>query len=91
MRHIARYCQRCRAARLHVKYPTVKVGFGLFLTLITAGIFLPVWLLLFLVDMIRPYRCERCGSRNKIEILPIPESTTKETPNPDMSPDRPAQ
>jgi len=34
---------------------------GLLLTLLTAGLFLPIWLLIDVLGVLRPYKCQTCG------------------------------
>ena len=54
------YCKQCDGMTLHQK-SVFGVGWGLLLTLITGGFFLPFWILLAIVDSARPYRCVFCS------------------------------
>jgi hypothetical protein len=55
------YCQKCKAYRLHAR-ERFGDGWGLLLSLLTCGLFLPLWLLLvFIQHFTDPYRCQTCG------------------------------
>jgi hypothetical protein len=56
------YCRPCRRFTFHSK-GTLGLVWGALLTLLTAGTFLPVWLLLALWGA---YRCQRCGQARAI-------------------------
>jgi hypothetical protein len=36
---------------------------GCFLTILTGGLFLPVWILIDLCNLLTRYRCQTCGSK----------------------------
>lgn len=55
-----RHCKTCGRKTLHAK-ATFSTGWGCFLTVITAGLFIPVWLLMGLFEAFRPWRCQACG------------------------------
>jgi len=55
-----RYCKTCQKKTLHAR-ATFSGGWGIFLTIITAGLFLPVWLLIALIQAFSPWRCQVCG------------------------------
>jgi hypothetical protein len=55
-----RYCSLCGRYTLHAK-DTFSGGMGCVLTLLTAGLFLPIWLLIMLVEAFKPWRCQFCG------------------------------
>ena len=55
-----RFCKYCRRNTIHSR-EQFGTGLGCLLTLLTAGLFLPVWLLIWLVQSQRPLRCELCG------------------------------
>jgi hypothetical protein len=66
MKQRRRYCWACQTKTLHAKN-VLGLGWGLLLTLLTAGVFLPVWLLLSLFSAIFiPYRCQDCGKAKVI-------------------------
>ncbi|MBN2492221.1 MAG: zinc ribbon domain-containing protein [Planctomycetes bacterium] len=54
-----RHCAACGERTLHQK-TVFGAGWGLALTLITGGLFLPIWLLLVIVDAAKPYVCVLC-------------------------------
>ena len=61
MRQKRRYCRSCKAKTLHARN-VLGTGWGLLLTLFTAGLFLPVWFLLSVFGAIFiPDRCQQCG------------------------------
>jgi hypothetical protein len=56
-----RWCKLCGRKTLHARR-TFGLGWGLFLTLITAGLFIPVWLLIKVYEAIAvAWRCQACG------------------------------
>lgn len=55
-----RKCRTCNRKTLHARQ-TFSAGWGVFLSLITAGLFLPVWLLIGVAEAFRPWRCQACG------------------------------
>lgn len=56
-----RYCRACQRKTLHGKN-VLGLGWGLLLTILTAGLFLPIWLILGLWNAVFvPYRCQQCG------------------------------
>lgn len=56
-------CRECGRRTLHAK-ETFSDGWGCVLTLMTGGLFLPIWFLLALLAALRPWRCQTCGSTN---------------------------
>jgi membrane glycosyltransferase len=58
-------CKQCARRTLHQK-ETFSGALGCFFTLITAGLFLPFWLLADMAGLFRPYRCQTCGSAHRI-------------------------
>lgn len=60
MKQIRRYCKSCGEKTLFGKH-CFGMGWGCLLTILTAGLFIPLWLLLGVMDMFKPYRCQRCG------------------------------
>ena len=56
-----RYCRSCGRKTRHAKN-VLGLGWGLLLTILTAGLFLPVWLIVGLLNAVFvPYRCQHCG------------------------------
>lgn len=45
---------------LHAK-ERFSFGMGLLLTLLTAGLFIPIWLLIDVLGFVRPHKCQTCG------------------------------
>ena len=56
-------CKVCQKPTLHQKNQ-FSGGMGCLLTILTAGLFLPIWLLADIFDIFHPYRCQTCGSKN---------------------------
>lgn len=58
----SRQCKQCGQKTLHMKQ-SMSTGMGLLLTVITAGLFLLLWIpyLVFVLPF-RPFRCQICGS-----------------------------
>jgi hypothetical protein len=54
------YCKDCQANRLGEKQATSHV-LHLILTVLTVGLWLPVWLLVSFINGIARYRCPVCG------------------------------
>lgn len=59
------YCKQCGGMTLHQK-SVFGIGWGLFLTAITGGFFIPFWILLAIVDSARPYRCLLCTGPGRV-------------------------
>ena len=55
-----RDCKLCGRKTLHAKN-RFSSGWGCFLTIITAGLFLIPWLLLGVLEAFQPWRCQNCG------------------------------
>ena len=62
MRQKQRHCKTCGKATLFAK-DTFSDGWGCLLTILTAGLFLPVWILLAVMDRVKPWRCQVCGGK----------------------------
>lgn len=58
---VSRHCKQCGHKTLHEKQ-SMSTGMGLLLTIITAGLFLLLWIpyLMFWLPF-RPFRCQTCG------------------------------
>ena len=60
-----RTCPICGRKTLHVQAQSIGDGFGCLLMILTAGLFLPVWFVLILIDALsQPWRCQTCGQSN---------------------------
>lgn len=61
MSQVSRYCSNCDRKTLHAKQQ-LSGGMGCLLTILTGGLFLPLWLIYsMLVLPFRPFRCQTCG------------------------------
>lgn len=60
IRQTQKRCRTCGRLTLHQK-ETFSAALGCLGTLLTAGLFLPFWLLADLAGIIRPWRCQACG------------------------------
>ncbi len=57
----SKWCRRCEGYTLHVRN-TFSGGWGCLLTILTAGLFLPIWLLIGIFEMLfARYHCQQCG------------------------------
>jgi hypothetical protein len=57
----SKWCGGCRRRTLHVKH-TFGVGMGLLLTVLTAGLFIPVWIVIIALEGFgAKWRCQACG------------------------------
>lgn len=60
----SRFCRRCSRRTLHLRR-TFPVWVGVLLTLLTAGLFLPVWALVIFHELFaRRHHCQVCGATN---------------------------
>ena len=60
LRTTQRFCPTCGRPTLHGR-EMFGDGWGCLLTLLTGGLFLPLWLILIVVQTCTPYRCQTCG------------------------------
>lgn len=60
-----RFCKRCDQHTLHMRH-TFSAGWGILLTLLTAGLFLLIWVPIMFMDSLRPWRCQSCGKGRMI-------------------------
>jgi hypothetical protein len=58
-----KFCPDCERKTLHQRQ-RLSEAVGCFLTLLTAGLFLPIWILMSLVGTAQGYYCQVCGRRN---------------------------
>jgi hypothetical protein len=61
----SRFCKRCNTHTLHMRH-TFSAGWGLLLTLLTAGMFLILWIPMMVLESFRPWRCQMCGKGRMI-------------------------
>lgn len=59
-----RYCDECDRRTLHHKQ-AFSGGWGCLLTILTAGLFFPVWLILMVLAETKPWICQRCGEAHR--------------------------
>ncbi len=65
MQHqVQRYCPTCEQKTLFAKHKTGD-GAGCLLLICTGGLALPILALAVLLDAIRPYRCQTCGTKRR--------------------------
>jgi hypothetical protein len=57
------FCRYCKRNTLHVR-TRVSEMWGCFLTIITCGLWIPIWLLMSLFGTFSAYRCQVCGKKN---------------------------
>jgi ribosomal protein L37E len=56
-----RYCRTCGRRTLHAR-GAFGFGLGCFFSIITAGLFVPVWLLIKVCEaLFQQWRCQACG------------------------------
>jgi hypothetical protein len=58
----SKFCRECDERRLFAK-SHFSGGMGCLLTILTAGLFIPIWLLIGLCETLSAWRCQDCGSR----------------------------
>lgn len=59
------YCKYCRKHTLHDK-EVMSGGMGCLLTVITGGLFLPIWILYIMFCCVFvPYQCQTCGGAKR--------------------------
>ena len=56
-----RYCRQCNRKTLHAKN-YFSGGFGCLLTVLTGGLFIPIWLIAGIFDHMKAWRCQVCGT-----------------------------
>jgi hypothetical protein len=57
-----KFCKTCQRRTLFQK-ERFSGGMGCLLTVLTGGLFIPIWLLADVFSIIRPYRCQTCGGK----------------------------
>ena len=62
LQQVQRFCKNCNAKTLHGR-ERFSDGWGCFLTIFTGGLFFPIWVLLWLLNSFKPWRCQQCGQR----------------------------
>jgi hypothetical protein len=59
--HFHAYCTKCKARTPHESYYLIGMGWGCFMTVITFGMFIPLWLFYAHMEDSWPSRCQICG------------------------------
>lgn len=54
------YCHECQSKKMHERQ-RFSGGWGCLLTILTGGLFIPIWLLLNFLELFSPFRCIDCG------------------------------
>lgn len=60
----SRFCHCCQKTTRHDGAKSIGFAVGAVLTLLTAGLFLIVWIPVSFLDDLSGYRCAFCGSKN---------------------------
>jgi hypothetical protein len=60
----SRYCRSCEQLTRHEKRKAVSFLVGALLTILTAGLFLVVWIPLSFADDLSAHHCQHCGTKN---------------------------
>lgn len=55
-----RFCKVCKQSTLHER-DHFSGGMGCLLTILTAGLFLPLWILVLVLEAFKPWICQTCG------------------------------
>lgn len=63
MDQASRRCRTCKRMTLHVR-SRMSEGWGCLFTILTLGLFLPIWLLMSVFGTFSSYRCQSCGRAN---------------------------
>lgn len=63
IRQKSRYCPQCGRKTLHQK-SYFSGGWGCLLTILTVGLFLPIWFIAGLADHLKGWHCQSCGKVN---------------------------
>ncbi len=58
---IKRYCKQCEAYRMFIR-PRPNHILHLLLSVFTVGLWLPIWLLIGFLTVLKPFRCPVCTS-----------------------------
>jgi len=58
-----KYCNNCGCNTLH-ESERFGDGWGCLLTIVTCGMFIPIWFLLYFCQVASGYVCQCCGSKN---------------------------
>ncbi len=59
------YCTSCDHSRPFQKQGASNI-LHLLLSIVTAGLWLPIWLLCGLSAVLKPYHCPQCGERHRV-------------------------
>lgn len=59
---VSGFCPICNRVTAHVR-ERFSTGWGCLLTLLTMGLFIPVWILIDLMELSGPPQCQYCGNK----------------------------
>lgn len=57
----SRHCRTCGKRTLHAR-KVFSAGWGILLSLLTMGLFIPVWMLIGILGAFQSWRCQACGT-----------------------------
>ena len=55
-----RYCKECGKKTLHER-DHFSGGMGCLITIVTGGLFIPIWIIVLINEAFKPWRCQNCG------------------------------
>lgn len=58
----SKYCKNCQRKTLH-EHRSFDSKWGCLLSLLTCGLFLPIWILMSIAGSLHAYRCQTCGRK----------------------------
>lgn len=58
-----RHCVDCQRSTLHVRQRTSEM-WGCLITILTAGLWLPIWFLMWVFGRLKGFHCQVCGGKN---------------------------
>lgn len=59
----SKQCKFCGYPTLHVRHRLSEM-WGCLLTLLTLGLWIPIWIVMSLFGSMGKYRCQQCGNSN---------------------------
>jgi len=62
MQQAQKTCENCGRKTLHGR-ERFSDGWGCLLTILTGGLFLPAWVVIWLLDSFKPWVCQSCGQK----------------------------
>lgn len=83
------FCPECDRNVLAERDNGIGDGWGCLLTILTGGLFFPLWAFLYLINSRNPYVCPSCGGLTIGEDLRVFQSSPIAGKNPPPLPRRP--